>query len=67
MRNYQPKEIIVQCPTCKAAVEWNSFNTFRPFCSHRCKLIDLGEWASENQRISIPIYPSMVLEGNEYD
>ncbi len=38
---------IVACPTCGQPVEWKAENTFRPFCSKRCKLIDLGEWASE--------------------
>lgn len=42
----------VNCPTCKDIVEWHEKNTFRPFCSERCKLIDFGEWASE--RHSIP-------------
>lgn len=38
---------IVACPTCGQPVEWRPENAFRPFCSKRCKLIDLGEWASE--------------------
>jgi len=42
---------IVQCPTCKRNVEWSSQQKWRPFCSERCKLIDLGEWASESNRI----------------
>ena len=37
---------IVACPTCGERVKWTLKNTFRPFCSERCKLIDLGEWAS---------------------
>jgi uncharacterized protein len=39
------------CPTCKAPETWRSDNSFKPFCSERCKLIDLGEWAQENYRI----------------
>ncbi len=42
---------IVACPTCKQPVEWRPENAFRPFCSKRCKLIDLGEWASEGYRV----------------
>jgi endogenous inhibitor of DNA gyrase (YacG/DUF329 family) len=42
---------IVSCPTCQAAVKWTSGNPFRPFCSERCKLIDLGAWADESHRI----------------
>lgn len=42
----------VKCPTCEKLVEWTSDNPWRPFCSERCKLIDLGEWASESHRIA---------------
>jgi uncharacterized protein len=34
------------CPTCNKEKTWQPNNPFRPFCSERCKLIDLGEWAS---------------------
>jgi endogenous inhibitor of DNA gyrase (YacG/DUF329 family) len=42
---------IVPCPNCGKAVEWNSASRWRPFCSERCRLIDLGEWVSETRRI----------------
>jgi uncharacterized protein len=42
---------IVTCPTCRKPAKWSAGNRFRPFCSERCKLIDLGEWASESHRI----------------
>ncbi|MFT5161790.1 MAG: endogenous inhibitor of DNA gyrase (YacG/DUF329 family) [Alteromonadaceae bacterium] len=42
---------IVNCPTCNAEVEWLQSSEFRPFCSKRCQLIDLGEWADENHKI----------------
>ena len=35
---------LVKCPNCGKEVEWSG-NEFRPFCSERCKLIDLGTWA----------------------
>ena len=41
----------VLCPICKKPVEWAG-NPYRPFCSERCKLIDLGEWAEEGYKIS---------------
>lgn len=41
----------VQCPTCGKPVTWSEASPFRPFCSERCKLIDLGAWASEEHRI----------------
>jgi endogenous inhibitor of DNA gyrase (YacG/DUF329 family) len=33
-------------------VEWNTANAYRPFCSERCKLIDLGAWFSEEHRVA---------------
>ncbi len=42
---------VVVCPTCGKDVEWRPENAWRPFCSERCKLIDLGEWANENYRV----------------
>ena len=41
----------ISCPTCGKQTTWCPENTFRPFCSDRCKLIDLGEWASETRKI----------------
>ena len=41
----------VKCPTCKIEIVWAEVPT-RPFCSDRCRLIDLGEWASE--KYSVP-------------
>ncbi|SPD65841.1 conserved hypothetical protein [Cupriavidus taiwanensis] len=38
---------VVKCPTCGTEVAWVTENKFRPFCSERCKQIDLGAWASE--------------------
>lgn len=42
----------VNCPTCQTPHEYRTDNPSRPFCSERCKLIDLGEWASEGHRIA---------------
>ena len=41
-----------KCPTCGKELIWDPKNPYRPFCSERCKLIDLGEWASESHRIA---------------
>jgi len=41
----------VNCPTCGTPVAWELANRHRPFCSERCRLIDLGAWASESYRI----------------
>ncbi|MCK6599710.1 MAG: DNA gyrase inhibitor YacG [Bdellovibrionaceae bacterium] len=43
----------VPCPRCKKLIVYSKENKFRPFCSERCKLIDLGDWASEAFRIPI--------------
>lgn len=43
----------VRCPQCGVESEWNAANPFRPFCSERCKLIDLGAWASEAYRVPV--------------
>jgi endogenous inhibitor of DNA gyrase (YacG/DUF329 family) len=42
----------VPCPTCGKAVEWSESSLWRPFCSERCRLIDLGDWMSEVHRIA---------------
>jgi len=45
------KTLSVKCPTCQKEVLMTPAFPERPFCSRRCKLIDLGEWASEGHRI----------------
>lgn len=42
---------MIACPTCKTLIEYSDKYPERPFCSERCKLIDLGEWADENHKI----------------
>jgi len=41
----------VSCPHCGKPVVWGSTSPWRPFCSERCRLIDLGDWLDENHRI----------------
>jgi uncharacterized protein len=48
-----PEARIVHCPQCGKPVEWTPESKFRPFCSQRCKDIDLGAWASESYRIPV--------------
>jgi endogenous inhibitor of DNA gyrase (YacG/DUF329 family) len=43
---------VVKCPTCNRDLEWSSASPYRPFCSERCKLIDLGAWLSEERSIA---------------
>ena len=42
---------VIRCPTCDRPVEWTEASRWRPFCSERCKLIDLGAWAAEKHTI----------------
>ena len=45
------KQPIVNCPQCGRVIVWDPTNRYRPFCSERCKMIDLGQWATESYRI----------------
>lgn len=54
--------MIVKCPTCSKPVEWEPKNEHRPFCSERCKLIDLGAWANEEYRV-----PAENVDPNDLD
>jgi endogenous inhibitor of DNA gyrase (YacG/DUF329 family) len=51
MSNESGKPRKVHCPQCNAAIVWSVDNPFRPFCSERCKLLDLGQWATGAYRI----------------
>jgi endogenous inhibitor of DNA gyrase (YacG/DUF329 family) len=48
-----PSSRVVACPTCGKGLLWTPANVWRPFCSERCKLIDLGAWASERYRVPV--------------
>ncbi len=41
----------VKCPTCRRPVVWSAESPYRPFCSDRCRLIDLGAWLTEQHKI----------------
>ena len=42
---------ILACPSCGKTTAFTASNKWRPFCGERCKLTDLGAWASESYRI----------------
>ena len=42
----------VSCPHCGKPVPWSPESKWRPFCSERCRLIDLGQWFSEEHAIA---------------
>ena len=48
---------VVPCPQCGKPVEWTPASRWRPFCSERCKLIDLGAWATGAYRIPVAESP----------
>ncbi|HEU5233654.1 MAG TPA: DNA gyrase inhibitor YacG [Terriglobales bacterium] len=54
------KALSLRCPTCRTIV-LRSDEHF-PFCSDRCRLIDLGKWASGGYRISSPVLDPELLE-----
>lgn len=45
------KELIVKCPTCEKKYNYYS-SKFRPFCTEKCKMIDLGHWFDESYSIN---------------
>ena len=57
---------IVICPQCNKSVPWQDEQVWKPFCSERCKLIDLGDWASESHRIAGDAVHSPESDSNEF-
>lgn len=53
----------VRCPTCRKDGPWFD-SAYGPFCSKRCKMVDLGKWFGEEHAISEPLRLEH-LEGNE--
>ena len=51
MKPMKPASKIVVCPACKGQSIYAPSNLFRPFCSQRCKNMDLGAWATESFRM----------------
>lgn len=59
------KPAVVNCPTCDKLVEWTDEAEWKPFCSERCKLIDLGAWADESYSIAgEPVMPENLDDHN---
>jgi uncharacterized protein len=54
------------CPICKKSTQSETGADF-PFCSERCKLLDLGNWASEKYVISSPAFDESMFESLERD
>jgi uncharacterized protein len=41
----------VSCPTCQRQLEWSDQFPYRPFCSERCRMVDLGAWLAEERKV----------------
>ncbi|SEM19368.1 DNA gyrase inhibitor YacG [Halomonas caseinilytica] len=50
--SHTDRPLEIACPQCRKKVLWTSENPYRPFCSKRCRLLDLGAWADESHRIA---------------
>lgn len=48
---------VVKCPACGKEVVWAEASRWRPFCSERCRNIDLGAWANEEYRVPVSTPP----------
>ena len=55
----------MKCPTCAREIEWSEASPFRPFCSDRCRLIDLGAWLTEKHAIAGEEAPRDIDDGEE--
>jgi endogenous inhibitor of DNA gyrase (YacG/DUF329 family) len=55
----------IACPQCGAPTVWHDSNPHRPFCSERCRLIDLGQWATGAYRIAQEDEPARPNEGSD--
>lgn len=55
-----------RCPICRKPTESQNNSDF-PFCSERCRLLDLGNWASEKYKISSPVFDESELEDENRD
>lgn len=54
----------VRCPTCGGHSVYGPINAFRPFCSERCKNLDIGAWASESFRLQADAPPDDQVFGD---
>ena len=55
----------VRCPTCRIKHEYRVESAFRPFCSERCKMIDLGAWANDEYKLPTQDAPQADNSGEQ--
>jgi uncharacterized protein len=63
----KPSTRIVRCPCCGQSVRYDHTNSFRPFCSQRCKTMDVAAWAEESYRIPAKESSPGEHEGEEHE
>lgn len=61
------KVLKTNCPSCNKTNTWHEDNRFKPFCSSRCKLIDLGEWANETRVIAGASVSDWLIDEDQYE
>ena len=61
---HAPAGRTVPCPTCGGKSLYSPANAYRPFCSERCKQVDLGAWASEDFRMPAEAPPADAQYGD---
>jgi uncharacterized protein len=57
---------IRRCPQCHQETSWED-NPWKPFCSERCKMIDLGRWATEEYRVPMTETPDRVTTDTDHE
>ena len=62
--NMASRKFQVTCPCCGQDCLYAPSNPFRPFCSERCKMIDLGAWSSESLRLPADAPPDDAVFGD---
>ena len=55
------------CPTCRREIPWSEESPYRPFCSERCRLIDLGAWLDERHAIPGESLADVVPDKGSHD
>lgn len=63
--NHFMTDISIKCPHCGVKHIYSMKSPYRPFCSKRCKLIDLGAWAQEDYSISKALTEALTKEETE--
>ncbi len=55
----------VRCPTCGKPAQFTPENKYRPFCSERCAILDLGAWADEKYKVPVAVQETESVNENE--